>query len=249
MKIENISITGIDSSKSIPCICCTNWTQQSQQTIWKVLYFTIGSAVLELLIESWHHSHLLFLEAQHLAIDSGILCCLLFFDRLVAYFPRWNKQHIQSIAALINALALSICTLQSTLATWISPTVHWTTTHWSIPLAALIGAIGSYSSLQLLQQTQLPDLNRRSIALHLQSDLIGAIGTILLTAANAMFHQVWIDSFGSLLITLTILSHALSLALSSYQQLTLKPSRSTPVAALGADGQFHSLTELVLASK
>jgi Co/Zn/Cd efflux system component len=248
MKIENISIAGIDSSKSIPCICCTNWTQQSQQTIWKVLYFTIGSAVLELLIESWHHSHLLFLEAQHLAIDSGILCCLLFFDRLTAYFPRWNKLHIQSIAALINALALSICTLQSTLATWISPTVHWTT-HWSVPLAALIGAIGSYNSLQLLQQTQLPDLNRRSIVLHLQSDLIGAIGTILLTAANAIFHQVWIDSLGSLLITLTILSHALSLALSSYQQLILKPSRSTPVAALGADGQFHSLTELVLVSK
>jgi hypothetical protein len=48
---------------------------------------------------------------------------------------------------------------------------------------------------------------------------------------------------------LMILSHALSLALSSYQQLILKPSRSKPVAALGADGQFHSLTELVLVSK
>jgi Co/Zn/Cd efflux system component len=144
MKIENISIASTDLPKSIPCICCTNWTQQNQQTIWKVLCFTIASTVLELLIESWHHSHLLFLEAQHLAIDGGVLCGLLFFDRLITYFPRWNKRHIQSIAALVNALALSICTLQSTLATWISPTVHWTT-HWSVPLAALIGAIGSYS--------------------------------------------------------------------------------------------------------
>jgi Co/Zn/Cd efflux system component len=247
MKLENISIASTDLPPSIPCICCINWMQQNQQTIWKVLCFTIISAVLELLIESWHHSHPLFLEAQHLAIDSGILCSLLFFDRLTAYFPRWNSMRIQSIAALVNALALSICTLQSTLATWISPTVHWTTTHWSVPLAAFIGAIGSYSSLQLLQQTQLPDLNRRSIALHLQSDLIGAIGTILLTTANAIWHQSWIDSLGSLLITLMILSHALSLALSSCQQLTLNSAPAT--GALGVDGQFHSLTELVLASK
>jgi Co/Zn/Cd efflux system component len=229
------------------------------RVIWIVLILTVSSSILELLVGTWQHSHPLFLEAQHLAIDAGSLLLLANLQRLQALVPQWSSAHLQAIVALLNALGLLIGMLRSALETWVLPTAHW-----SAPSAAMVGLIASYISIRLLSADRSPDLNRRGILLHVNADLISALGTLMVTAIGYFWANAWIDRLGSLGIALIICCHALPLIYSSCQQLLAlgvgsagehryptpqSPILATNIYALGPDGAFHSLTDLVLGAK
>jgi Co/Zn/Cd efflux system component len=239
------------------CCCCVLRSRGDDRVIWIVLILTVGSSILELLVGNWQHSHLLFLEAQHLAIDGGSLLLLANLERLHTLVPQWPASRLQAIVALLNALGLSIGILRSALETWVLPTFHW-----SAPSAAMVGLITSYISMRLLSADQAPDLNRRGILLHVNADLISAMGTLLVTAIGYLWSNYWIDRLGSLGISLLICCHALPLIYSSCQQLLAGgpvspeekprplPNLNIPSPyALGPDGAFHSLTDLVLGTK
>jgi Co/Zn/Cd efflux system component len=223
------------------------WNQGNSRVIWIVLMLTCGSSGLELLVGSWGHHQPLFLEAQHLAIDSGILLILANFDQLSTLFPQWKTSRLQAIVSLVNVLGLASGILRSTLETWVMPTVHW-----SAPLAAMVGLITSYISIRLLSADRSPDLNQQGILLHINADLVSATGTLLVTAISYLWPHDWIDRTGSLLIALIIGIHALPLIYSSYQQLVDDwqwTNFSSKTGSLGPDGKFHSLTAVVLGTK